>query len=136
MTTEMTQPRGIKITAKPDGNIGLTPPKARTISGDALATVRRFKPQIHRIVSVFGDTGVSLISLKTPLLRKRMEALVRWAERVGDRDLAVAIRDCFEERLAICTIAGRLDEDAAEAVALVEVEQLPAPILDYAHSMD
>lgn len=56
---------------------------------------------------------------RTP--RQRATGLIRQARRSNDPDLAVAQRDGWHERLAICTIDGGLSLDAAERIAIAEL---------------
>ena len=54
--------------------------------------------------------------------RRRAARAIREARRRGDRDAAVALRDCWRERLAICLESGDIASATAEAVAAAEVE--------------
>ncbi len=54
-------------------------------------------------------------------IRGRAAELIRDAQRHSDGQ-AVAMRDAWRERLAVCTIDGGLTEDHAEQVALDELE--------------
>lgn len=68
-------------------------------------------------------TGAPLDQLTVVGVPARVTAahLIREARQSGARDQAIAMRDAWEERMAICTVDGGLPEREAETVALSEL---------------
>ena len=64
-----------------------------------------------------------LTILRRRKVRRQVAGLLRQARRT-QRDVAVAMRDAWDERLAICTIDGGLAEVHAEQVALAGIQEL------------
>ena len=56
--------------------------------------------------------------------RRRAADLIRQARREGHHDHAIALRDAWHERIAVCMIDGGMTQEAAEQVALSELEGL------------
>ena len=54
--------------------------------------------------------------------RARAARLIRQVRKAGNDGLAIALRDAWRERLAICEIDGRLSADDAEVVAEGEMQ--------------
>ena len=82
---------------------------------------------IDLIKTVFADVGSTVISVRRDPTRRRRQAarLIRQARARGHHRQAVAIRDAWHERVAICTIDGGLSEGQAEAAALTETRAIP-----------
>ncbi len=67
--------------------------------------------------------------------RRYAARLIRQARQDGDRDRAVAMRDCWRERVTICTIDGGLPTVDAQRFAHEEVRALNQLYLEYAQAM-
>jgi hypothetical protein len=61
------------------------------------------------------------MTLTPPMPRARTAAAIQHARRCGQRQQAIALRDAWAERMAICIIAGGLSEAEAERIAADEV---------------
>lgn len=72
--------------------------------------------------------GVEVVDVRPFKSEARDDAarLIREARARPDREAAVAMRDAWRERLAICTVDGELSIREAEAVALDELQGLVA----------
>lgn len=86
-------------------------------------------PLVSAVKDAFGATVVSIESThgRGGWTRRRAAELIRDARRHeirGQAGEAVAMRDAWRERLAICTFDGGLTEDHAEQVALEELETM------------
>ena len=85
-------------------------------------------PLVDLIKTTFAELGVAtLVDIRpdpdaTP--RRRAARLIRHARRTADRDRAVALRDAFNERLAICMVDGELNQEEAEKIAIEEIDAL------------
>ena len=78
---------------------------------------------VHGLNTLFADTGgVTVLSVTTA--RQRVAGLIRQARRASKPGLAVALRDCWRERVAICTVDGAVPESEARSIALAEVEAM------------
>ena len=78
------------------------------------------------IKTTFADTGgVTVLDVRRDRTWSRRQAarLIRDARRVGDHGRAVALRDAWRERVAICEIDGGLVLADAERVAFEEVRR-------------
>ena len=76
-----------------------------------------------------GVPGATLVDIwHDPAAAPRRSAarLIRHARRAGDHEHAVSLRDAWQERVAICTIDGELDQVDAEQIALREIQDLQA----------
>ena len=74
-----------------------------------------------------GVPGATLVDIwRDPTCppRKTAARLIRHARRAGDHEHAVSLRDAWQERVAICTIDGELNQVDAEQIALREVTGL------------
>lgn len=75
---------------------------------------------------VFAEFGATVVSIATEYGRgghaRRLAGQLIRKTRRQDRGKAVAMRDAWAERLAVCTIAGGFSEDHAEQVALNELQ--------------
>ncbi len=88
-------------------------------------------PLVSAVKDTFADFGATVVSIESAhgrggWTRRRAAELIRDARRHGIRGQAgeaVAMRDAWRERLAVCTIDGGLTEDHAEQVALCELEE-------------
>ena len=85
-------------------------------------------PLVTMVKDVFADMGATVVSVepvKKPRgsTRRHAAQLIRDARRI-DTDQAVAMRDAWRERLAICTVDGGLTNEDAEQVALAELERM------------
>ena len=81
---------------------------------------------VEAVQQTFADMGgATLVSMTTSPneARQRAGAAIRQARRRGQRDRAIALRDSWAERLAVCTVAGGLNQSEAERTAAEEVEQ-------------
>lgn len=78
---------------------------------------------IDLIKTVFADVGSTVISVRRDPTRRRRQAarLIRQARDRGHHRRAVALRDCWRERVAICTVTGGLAVPAAERIAADEL---------------
>lgn len=87
-------------------------------------------PLVSAVKDAFADFGATVVSVESAYgrggwTRRRVAELIRDARRReirGRGGEAVAMRDAWRERLAVCTIDGGLTEDHAEQVALDELE--------------
>lgn len=85
-------------------------------------------PAVKDSFAEFGATVVSIESAHACGERTRSETRTRVAElircaRIRSVGEAVAMRDAWAERLAICTIDGGQSDDRAKEVALAELEE-------------
>ena len=99
---------------------GLTPADLPLVSAvkDAFADVSGGGATVVSVESAHGRGGWT---------RRRAAELIREARHRGNMGRtceAVAMRDAWRERLAVCTIDGGLTEDHAEQVALNELETI------------
>lgn len=89
-------------------------------------------PLVSAVKDTFADLGATVVSCESAhgrggWTRRRAAELIRNARRRDIREKtgeAVAMRDAWRERLAVCTIDGGLTEDRAEQVALDELETM------------
>ena len=87
----------------------------------------RYKPRD----ALTGDLAERVKANKAELLALLQEAgprteaarMLRQVRRAGDSELAIALRDAWRERVAICEIDGGLSREDAEAEALTETVQ-------------
>jgi len=89
-------------------------------------------PLVSAVKDAFADFGATVVSVEPAhgrggwtrrKIRGRAAELIRDSRRHNAGE-AVAMRDAWWERLAICTIDGGLTEDHAEQVALNELETM------------
>jgi hypothetical protein len=82
-------------------------------------------PLVSAVKETFGATVVSVEPAygRGGWARRQAAELIRDARRHSAGE-AVAMRDAWRERLAVCTIDGGLTEDHAEQVALEELEKM------------
>lgn len=85
-------------------------------------------PLLSAVKDAFGEFGATVVSITTKhrrggRARRLAGQLIREARR-RDRREAVAMRDAWAERLAVCTIDGGFTEDHAEQVALKELQNM------------
>lgn len=85
-------------------------------------------PLVSAVKDTFAEFGATVVSIELAhgrggWTRRRAAGLIRHARKRSDGE-AVAMRDAWDERLAICTIDGGLTEDHAEQVALDELETM------------
>jgi hypothetical protein len=83
-------------------------------------------PLLSNIKHAFAEFGASVVSITADYgrgsrARRLAGKLIREARR-RDRGEAVAMRDAWAERLAVCTIDAGFSEDHAEQVALNELQ--------------
>ncbi|MCC7409241.1 MAG: hypothetical protein IT442_14340 [Phycisphaeraceae bacterium] len=100
--------RGVVLTAK-DDRLAYDAPRG-VLTADLRALLVGLKPALLAILR--GD----------PTPRVRAGRAMRRARRTGDNVLAVALRDAWEERLAVCKVDGGLTEEQAQLVAAKEIE--------------
>ncbi|MCC7409045.1 MAG: hypothetical protein IT442_13325 [Phycisphaeraceae bacterium] len=100
--------RGVVLTAKGD-RLAYDAPRG-VLTADLRALLVGLKPALLAILR--GD----------PPPRVRAGRAIRHARQAGDNVLAVALRDAWEERLAVCTIDGGLPEEQAQRIAADEIE--------------
>ena len=98
-----------------------------TYTAEELAQLAQATPAmgatIDELNGIFADTGgVTVLSVTTA--RQRVAGLIREARRAGKPSLAAALRDCWRERVAICTVDGAVPEGEARSIALAEVEAM------------
>ncbi len=81
------------------------------LTAELAERVKAHKPNLMAILRVTGP---------------RVEAarMIRQARQTSNRDLAVALRDAWRERVAICEIDGGLSQEVAEAVAKKELKNI------------
>ena len=85
-------------------------------------------PLVAAVKDSFADMGATVVSVKVAhrqggAARSRVARMIREA-RGANPNQAVALRDAWRERLAICTIDGGMSEAEAEKIALAELEVL------------
>ena len=85
-------------------------------------------PLVAAVKDSFADMGATLVSVEMVhgqggATRSRVARLIREA-RGANPSGAMALRDAWRERLAICTIDGGMPEADAERIALAELEVL------------
>ena len=83
-------------------------------------------PLVAAVKDSFADMGATVVSVEVAhggVSRSRVARMIREA-RGADPNQAVAMRDAWRERLAICTIDGGMSEAEAEKIALAELEVL------------
>lgn len=88
-------------------------------------------PLVSAVKDTFADFSATVVSVESAhgrggWTRRRAAELIRHARRReirGQVGEAVAMRDAWRERLAVCIIDGVLAEDHAEQVALDELEK-------------
>ena len=85
-------------------------------------------PLLAEVKDAFAEFGATMVSITTKYgrgghARRLAGKLIRKA-RQHDRGEAVAMRDAWAERLAVCTIVGRLSEQQVEQVALKELQDM------------
>lgn len=86
-------------------------------------------PLLMDVKDAFAEYGATVVSITTKThgcgseARRLAGKLIREARR-RDRGEAVAMRDAWAERLAVCTIDGGFSEDHAEQVALKELQTM------------
>ena len=83
-------------------------------------------PLAAAVKDSFADMGATVVSVEVAhggVSRSRVARMIREA-RGADPNQAVALRDAWRERLAICTIDGGMPEAEAERIALAELEVL------------
>lgn len=122
--------------------VSVSEPPERTTAGrglwseDELAMLARAGttpadlPLVSAVKDAFADCGATVVSVDAAhgrggWTRRRAAELIRDARRHeirGRAGEAVAMRDAWRERLAVCTIDGGLTEDHVEQVALDELE--------------
>ena len=83
-------------------------------------------PLVAAVKDSFADMGATAVSVEVThgqggATRSTMARMIRKA-RGADPNQAVALRDVWRERLAICTIDGGMPEADAERIALAELE--------------
>ena len=86
-------------------------------------------PLVEAVKDVFADLpggGATVVSVQPvrgfrSQTRHRAAQLIREARR-SDHSRAVAMRDTWRERVAICTLEGGLTQEDAERIALAEIE--------------
>ena len=88
--------------------------------GGVPAPVRTTVDLVKATFADLGGATVVEVRPDRPYLRRRAAAHIREARRT-DRSQAVALRDAWAERMAICTIDGGLDLADAERVAVDEL---------------
>lgn len=114
--------------------LSVSEPSKALWSEDELATLGRAGktpadlPLLAEMKDVFAEFGATVVSIVTEYgrggqARRLAGKLIRKA-RQRDRGEAVAMRDAWAERLAVCTIDGGLSEDHAEQVALKELQNM------------
>lgn len=117
---------------------------ADVAAGDAAAPAPTYTPQERRLLDgcpaaclaavdaakrVFASLGGVVVEAVVPFksaARDGAARLIRAARRGGNVERAVALRDAWQERLAICTVDGDLSIRDAEAVALDELGSILA----------
>jgi len=85
-------------------------------------------PLVSAVKDAFADFGATVVSVEAAhgrggWTRRRAAELIHDSRRHSAGE-AVAMRDAWRERLAVCTIDGGLTEDHAEQVALDELETM------------
>ncbi len=85
-------------------------------------------PLMSAVKGAFADFGATVVSVEAAhgrggWTRRRVAELIRDA-RMRSTGEAVAMRDAWRERLAVCTIDGGMTDDCAEQVALNELERI------------
>jgi hypothetical protein len=114
-------------------------PEHRLWSGNELALLARAAPGltptdfplVSAVKDAFADLpggGATVTSIESAYgrggrMRCRAAQLLLKA-RQSDTRLALAMRDAWAERMAVCTVEGGLPEDHAEQVALSELENI------------
>ena len=82
-------------------------------------------PLVGGVNTAFANVGgaeiVQVCSART-WHRRQVADLIRQARRAGDRSRAVALRDAFRERVAICAEEGGLPIEDAERIACEELQ--------------
>jgi hypothetical protein len=106
---------------RPAGDAGsYTARERRLLAGCPEATLAA----VDAAKRAFGQVGGVTVEAVVPFKSEARDAaarLIREARRGGDVGRAVALRDAWRQRLAICTIDGGLSERDAERVALDEL---------------
>jgi hypothetical protein len=97
---------------------------ARSVPGTTPADL----PLVSAVKEIFIDFDMTLVSVESAhgrggWTRRHAAELIRHARR-HSADEAVALRDAWAERLAICIIDGELTGDIAEQVALTELKNM------------
>lgn len=82
-------------------------------------------PLVVAVKEIFADMGATVVSVKRGRrwIRRWAARLIRDARRIT-AGRAVAVRDAWRERVAICTVDGRLIIEDAESVALTELKTM------------
>lgn len=116
-----------------------TPPLAiytaqeRDLLADAPDTLRATVDAIKVTFADMGGTTVVNVRTDPAWARRQAAGLIRDSRLAGNKGKAVALRDAWHERLAICTIDDGLSQVEAESVALEEINQITKVIVDKAH---
>jgi hypothetical protein len=101
--------RGIELQANGD-RLRFRPRKA--VTPDLVERLKRHKAQLLAILQAVANPAAEA------------EAIMRHVRACGDDDLAEAMAEAWEERLAICTVDGGLTLAEAEAVALEQLRNI------------
>lgn len=107
------------------GAMAYTPEERRLLAGCPAATLAAVEAAKRAFAQVGGVTVEAVAPFKSAA-RDDAARLIRDAWRGGDDGRAVALRDAWRERLAICTVDGDLPLRAAERVALDELGSMLA----------
>ena len=101
-----------------------TPQERRLLDGCSAATLAA----VDAAKRAFAPLGVTVeaVAPSKSAARDGAARLIRNARRVGDGGRAVALRDAWQERLAICTMDGGLSVRDAERAALDELGSMLA----------
>jgi hypothetical protein len=103
--------RDIELQAR-GGRLRFRPQSA--VTPDLAERLKVFKPQLLAILQ--GTDGPAA----------EAEAIIRHVRAGGDDDLAAALAEAWQERLAICTADGGLTLAEAEVVALEQMQAMLA----------
>ncbi len=102
-----------------------TPQERRLLDGCPAAALAAVNAAKRTFAPLGGVTVQAVVTFKSAA-RDGAARLIRDARRSGDGGRAVALRDAWRERLAVCTVDGDLSIRDAEAVALDELGSILA----------
>lgn len=102
-----------------------TPHERRLLAGCPAATLAAVDAA-KRVFASLGRVAVEAVAPFKSAARDAAARLIRDARRGGNVERAAALRDAWQERLAICTVDGDMSIRDAEAVALDDLRTIVA----------
>ena len=105
--------------ASEEGRLVLSAP--RPLAPELLARMRASRSEL---LAELGATPASSAQAKSISPRAEAATLLRRARLLGHRGRAAAMRDAWQERLAVCAIDGGIPLARAELVAVEELRRL------------